>query len=129
MFKICRSFEISCSHKLGYCDWSKEQNEKVFGKCANEPSHGHNYRIELLILSDTLEDGMVMNFSKVKEIFKRLIEDKFDHRYLNDVMSDIPTAENMALLFFNILNSEISQLKSVRIYETSNCWAEYNESL
>ena len=47
MVYLTRSEHFNAAHKLYNPAWSYEKNEEVFGKCANENWHGHNY--ELLI--------------------------------------------------------------------------------
>lgn len=56
------------------------------GGCAN--LHGHNYRVVLTIKGDAVTDdsaadrGMVVDFSVIKNMYKRLIHDKLDHAYI-----------------------------------------------
>ena len=64
------------------------------GKCAN--LHGHHWAIELGVKGKVdSETGMVIDFIKLKD-FLKIIEDRFDHSLVNDVISN-PTAENIAL--------------------------------
>ena len=73
---------------------------------------------------------MVLDFGYLKEIVKKWVVDKFDHSYLNDFFP-IPTAEHMAQWIFLKLDVFLqdnfgrgSQLEKVRLYETSNSYAE-----
>jgi 6-pyruvoyltetrahydropterin/6-carboxytetrahydropterin synthase len=120
-----KKFEISCSHRLFDYKETVEQNQKIFGKCNNEPSHGHNYIIEVYLRSKVLHNGMILNFNKVKEVFKTEIDEKYDHHMLNDVMVDIPTAENMAKEILYIMVKKIPEIYKIRIWETSSSYAEY----
>lgn len=53
------------------------------GPCEN--LHGHNWKIEVYVASDTLNDaGMVVDFAVIKEKTGAIIK-KFDHRFLNDL--------------------------------------------
>ncbi len=120
--------------------------------------HGHRYAIEITLSGEIIategasEQGMVMDFSDVKHIAKKQLVDEWDHAFLvyrNDtrvleflnslpghktvVLDVVPTAENLALQAYNILNGAYRdtygnhlQLERVRIYETPNNWADYS---
>lgn len=132
MYKLKKEFSISCSHRLFNDYISKHENEHFFGKCNNEPSHGHNYKIILKLKSEELNfsTGMIENFYHIKKVFKDVIDDVYDHKYLNTCPGFehvIPTAENMSKIFFDLLKREIYSLYSVEIYETDGASAEYEE--
>jgi 6-pyruvoyltetrahydropterin/6-carboxytetrahydropterin synthase len=120
-----KKFEISCSHRLHNPYITEEENIKIFGKCHNEPSHGHNYIIEVHLRSKTLNNGMVVNFTKVKEVFNKEVNDLFDHQFLNNVMEGLPAAENMAKEIFHLMVRKIPQVYKIGIWETSTSYAEY----
>ncbi|GJL71178.1 MAG: 6-carboxytetrahydropterin synthase QueD [Nitrosomonas sp.] len=118
--------------------------------------HGHRYAIEITLSGNIITDdgvaeqGMVMDFSEVKRIAKKVLVDKWDHAFLvysgdtlimnflqsledhkTVVFDSQPTAENLALAAFRILDKAYSdnygnqlRLARVRIYETPNCWAD-----
>ena len=82
MYEVKTRLEISAAHRLelGY-----------ESKCTN--LHGHNWIIDVYLRSDKLnEDGMVMDFTHIK----KSVQDKFDHKVINDVVDFNPTAENLA---------------------------------
>ena len=82
MYEVKKRLEISAAHYLTL-DYES--------KCAN--LHGHNWIIDIYLRSETLDkNGMVMDFTHIK----RTIEDKFDHKVINDVVDFNPTAENLA---------------------------------
>ena len=82
MYRVIKRIEISGAHKL-----SLPYESKCRGL------HGHNWIITVFCQSETLdENGMVVDFSRIKEIVKG----KLDHQFLNDVVDFNPTAENMA---------------------------------
>ena len=82
MYEVKKRIEVSAAHKL---DLSYES------KCTN--LHGHNWIIDVYLRSETLNgDGMVMDFTHIK----KAIQDKFDHKIINDVVDFNPTAENLA---------------------------------
>ncbi len=131
MIYITRKEHFSSSHKLENPEFSPEKNEELFGKCNN--FHGHNYYIEVT-LSGTpdSESSYVMDLKLLKKIIHEEILNKVDHKYLNDVemfKGIIPTTENMAMKFWDILQSKVSRtnakLYSIKIYETDKNYVEY----
>jgi 6-pyruvoyltetrahydropterin/6-carboxytetrahydropterin synthase len=118
--------------------------------------HGHRYVIEIT-LSGTIIDkdgnaanGMVMDFSQVKDLAKQHLVDQWDHAFLaykkdlaivdflgslpdhkTVILDRVPTAENLAQIAFERLDAVYRdtygnqlKLERVRLYETPNCWAD-----
>ena len=82
MYYITKKIEISAAHRLSLSYESK---------CTS--IHGHNWLVTVYCRSKELNaDGMVTDFTDVK----RRIEEKLDHKVLNDVLTFNPTAENIA---------------------------------
>lgn len=82
MYEVRKRIEISAAHRLSLSYESK---------CSN--LHGHNWIIDVFLRSETLNaDGMVMDFTEIK----RRVQDRFDHKVINDVVDFNPTAENLA---------------------------------
>lgn len=99
------------------------------GKCKN--LHGHTYKMEVTVEGEPSKvTGMVVDFGDVKRIINTNIVDVYDHQYLNDLFDVNPTAENMVVIFFDVLSKKFSeelggiQLLSVKLWETENCCAE-----
>ena len=44
---VIRRATFNAAHKLWNDKWTAEKNKEVFGLCANEHFHGHNYTIEV----------------------------------------------------------------------------------
>lgn len=118
--------------------------------------HGHRYAIEITLSGSVLdaagnpENGMVMDFSRIKELARQHVVDAWDHAFLayrgdaavvpllaaipehKTVLLDaVPTAENLARIAFETLEPAYRasygnqlRLERVRIYETPNCWAD-----
>ena len=42
MILLTRKAEFSAAHYYHRPEWSAEENQRVFGKCANLNGHGHN---------------------------------------------------------------------------------------
>ena len=132
MVYVTRKAEFSASHRLYNPDWPDAKNEETFGKCNNPNGHGHNYSVEVTVKGDPpSETGMVIDLKKLGDIIERELIDKVDHKHMNqdvDFMTGIiPTAENMAIAFWQILKPRIVEgtLVSIRLYESTNNFVEY----
>ena len=130
MILVTRKEHFSSSHKLHNPNVDKEKNELLFGKCNN--FHGHNYYLEVTLSGEVdPESGYVVDLKLLKEIVLVEIIDKVDHKYLNDVEifnNIIPTTENMAKKFWEILNPKLNfpnaKLYSLKLYETDKNFVE-----
>src|SRR6185503_17826032 len=103
---------FSAAHRLCRADLTDEENYALYGKCSNPNGHGHNYDLEVAVAGDIdPETGMVANFYEINGLVERLIFDKVDHKHMNfdvDFMTGvIPTAENMAKRFWEILQPHV----------------------
>jgi 6-pyruvoyltetrahydropterin/6-carboxytetrahydropterin synthase len=129
---VSRKAHFNAAHRLYRKDWSTEQNNAIFGKCNNPNYHGHNYE---LIVSVTgaidPETGFVMDVKILSDMIKKHVEDQFDHKNLNlDVpaFSELnPTAENIAVVIWNLLRVEIKETLDLEItlYETPRNFVTY----
>lgn len=131
--RVCRRSNFNAAHRLFRPDWSDEKNQEVFGKCNNPNFHGHNYTLEVWIEGEIdPETGYVIDLKLVKDLVKKEIEERFDHRNLNldcpEFQSLIPTAENIAVVCYDLLRDKIdSKFKlTIRLWETENNIVEYN---
>lgn len=132
MVYLTRKEHFCASHRLFNPKFSDMENLEIYGKCAYPNGHGHNYEIEVTVAGDPDADtGMILDLKKLSDIIDAEILEKVDHKHLNfDVgflQGIIPTAENLAMVFWNILSPKIStgELYSVKVYETSNNFAEF----
>jgi len=131
MIRVSKEFTFDSSHRLNNNSKSKRWNKKIFGKCNNLPSHGHSYKLAITVEGEPNSDtGMVINFVDLKEIVNAVIIEKYDHRFLNDVINGITTCENMAKIIYDALyiplyNFNGIELYSVILYETATSWATY----
>ena len=76
---VTRAFSFEAAHQL---PWHQ-------GKC--QRLHGHSYRLEVTVAGPIGRNGIVVDFSDVRRVVQREVIDRFDHRYLNDLL-DNPTA-------------------------------------
>jgi len=131
--RVCRRATFNAAHRLFRKDWSDEKNSAVFGKCNNPNFHGHNYVLEVWIEGaiDT-ETGYVIDLKIVKDLIKNEITDRFDHKNLNldckEFLNLNPTAENIAVVCWNLLRTELDAKYelSIKLWETENNLVEYN---
>ncbi len=132
MVFITRRETFSASHRLYNPELSEEKNIELFDKCANPNGHGHNYVLEVTVTGEPKQEtGYVIDLKKLKEIIRREIISRVDHRHLNfDVdflQGVIPTSENVAKAFWKVLKDKLgdAQLYSIRLHETENNSVEY----
>jgi len=131
MLYITRREHFSSSHKLENPLLTKEENDKIFGKCNN--FHGHNYYIEVTLKGNRDSDSQyVMDLKLLKKIIHEEIIEKVDHKFLNDLdifRNIIPTTENMAVKFWELMEIRLkqynAQLYSVKLFETEKNFVEY----
>lgn len=122
---LTRRATFAAAHVLGREDWDEAENRRVFGACTGE--HGHNYVLEVSVSGEVdPTTGMVINLKELDRIVKAEIIDHVDHRHLNrDVaflVGVIPTAENLALAFWNRLRDRFGEvgLRRLKLIETEN---------
>jgi len=129
---ITRRETFAAAHRLFKPELSDEENLKLFGKCSNPNWHGHNYTLEVIVAGKVVPDtGFVMDLKDLKEIVRKNVITKVDHKNLNldtDFMEGkIPTSENIVIAIWNELEDKITKGKlfSIKLYETENNYFEY----
>ncbi len=132
MIYITRKLEFCASHRLFNPEYSDEKNAEIFGLCNNPNGHGHNYVMEVTVSGEIHpETGMVLDLKALKKLVNEEIILKVDHKNLNvDVpfLKDIiPTAENLAIQFWEVLESrlESGQLHEIKLYESERNFVIY----
>ena len=132
MILLTRKAEFSAAHFYWVDAWSQEENERVFGRCANRNGHGHNYTLEITI-SGTIDpvSGFVVDLKELKDIVEREVIRIYDHRHLNfevpEFKTMVPTTENIAIAIWQRLENKIphARLHRVRVYEIADLFADY----
>ncbi len=129
---VIRKEHFNAAHRLHNPDWSDEQNHTIFGKCNNKNYHGHNYDLLVkLIGTPDPSTGYVFDMKVLSDIIKENVLNKFDHKNLNldtDEFQHLnPTAENIAVVIWNILRQKIDKKFDLKItlYETERNFVEY----
>ncbi|WP_237098201.1 6-carboxytetrahydropterin synthase [Nitrospina gracilis] len=132
MIYITRKVEFCASHRLFNPTFSDEKNAQVFGLCNNPNGHGHNYTMEVTVKGDVdPKTGMVLDLKFLKKLVTEEIIDKVDHKNLNmDVeflQGVIPTAENLAIKFWEVLEPKIGDglLHEIKLYESPRNFVTY----
>jgi 6-pyruvoyltetrahydropterin/6-carboxytetrahydropterin synthase len=129
---VSRRESFNAAHQLCDPGLSDEENERLFGKCAN--LHGHNYVLEVVVAGQIdPATGYVLDLKQLSDVICRLIIKDVDHRNLNTdvpwLEGLIPTAENLAVAFRERVRSELPEgsVRSVRLWETDKNWAEVGD--
>ena len=132
MIFITRRLEFCASHRLFNPEFSDEENKAIFGLCNNPNGHGHNYVLEVTVRGDVdPKTGMVLDLKALKKLISNEIIDLVDHKNLNidvDFLKEvIPTAENIAIKFWNILEPKIEHgtLHELKLYESERNYVVY----
>ena len=129
---IIRCEHFNAAHRLHNNKWSDDKNREVFGKCNNPNYHGHNYDLEVKIIGFCdPETGYVIDTKILSDLIKEKVINRFDHKNLNldtiEFKNLNPTAENIAMVIYNILKPELNtdlELK-IKLYETARNYVEY----
>ncbi len=139
--RVTKQFGFEMSHALLNYD----------GLCRN--IHGHSYKLQVTLIGEPVfepgspKDGMVIDFSVLKKLIKKKIVDPFDHSLMinnqsaHEKLIDLgdmyerhhmvnfqPTTENLIIYIADKLKNilpEHLELFSVRLYETTNSFAEW----
>jgi 6-pyruvoyltetrahydropterin/6-carboxytetrahydropterin synthase len=129
---VFRKEHFNAAHKLFCADWTDEENKRVFGACSNPNYHGHNYDLIVKVVGvpDPIT-GFVINTKDLSILVAEEVTSRFDHKNLNldtDAFKNLnPTAENIAIVIYNLLRPKISDkldLK-IRLYETERNFVDY----
>jgi 6-pyruvoyltetrahydropterin/6-carboxytetrahydropterin synthase len=133
MVYLTRQEHFNAAHKLYNPQWTKERNEDVFGVCANENWHGHNYDLFVTIKGiPNADTGFLFDVKELSKLIKVYIIDHLDHKNLN---MDVPfmnnkmcSTENLAIAIWNELLPNLPKtvdLHCIKLYETPRIYVEY----
>lgn len=132
MILLTRKAEFSASHFYWNEAFTPEENQRVFGKCANRNGHGHNYTLEVTVEGEVdAATGFVVDLKQLKDVMDREVVQIYDHRHLNleipDFKQTIPTTENIAVAIWRRLETKLegARLHRVRVYEMPDLFADY----
>ncbi|MEQ8583190.1 MAG: 6-carboxytetrahydropterin synthase [Marinoscillum sp.] len=129
---VFRKEHFNAAHRLYNPDWTDERNQEVFGKCNNPNWHGHNYELVVKLIGEPdPATGYVFDMKELSDLIKIHVLKKFDHKNLNldteEFKSINPTAENIAVVIYNILRDKIDHTLELKVilYETERNFVEY----
>jgi 6-pyruvoyltetrahydropterin/6-carboxytetrahydropterin synthase len=133
MIYITRIEHFNAAHKLYNPLWTHDKNEEVFGKCANENWHGHNFELHVTLKGEPDEGtGFVYDAKKLSGLVKEHVTEKLDHKNLNidvpEMEGKICTIENLVVEIWKMLVPYISlpaQLHSLKLVETPRIYVKY----
>ncbi len=147
VLSVTKKIEFDAGHRL----------PNHYSKCKN--LHGHHYSLEITLEGEInttpneTNEGMLIDFSEIKEITEKCIIKPWDHAffvYKNDskvknfletldnhktIVTELPpTAEHLAQMAFEVITSELNShtkslnnkvtLTGLKLYETPTSWAE-----
>ena len=131
MFRVTKEIDFCYGHRL----------LNYNGKCRN--LHGHNGKAVIVLEAASLDElGMVVDFSEVKRVIGKWIDEELDHRLLlhrdDPVIPELrrmqepivtldvnPTAENIARLIYDQARTRGLPVVEVTLWETENSFATY----
>jgi 6-pyruvoyltetrahydropterin/6-carboxytetrahydropterin synthase len=147
MITITRKIEFDAGHRI------PDHNSQ----CRN--LHGHRYTMLITLIGEVVkqdgvsDNGMIMDFSDVKELAYTHLVSAWDHAFLvyekdtviveflktlpghkTVAVDRVPTVENLVQLAFDTLKQVYHNrygralaLQKIVLYETPNCWAEASQ--
>lgn len=133
-----RRYRFSASHLYRRPDWSEAENRARFGKCANLPGHGHNYRLYVTVSGeiDPLT-GFVVDLGRLDALVQERVVERLDHQHLNAALPEfgeggaIPSSENLVRWIYQQLMDRLpsgSRLDRLRLEEDEDLAAEWTPS-
>jgi 6-pyruvoyltetrahydropterin/6-carboxytetrahydropterin synthase len=136
MVYLSRQEHFNAAHKLSNPRWSAERNREVFGPCANENWHGHNYELIVTVKGKPdPETGFIVDLKRLSQLIRDEIIQHVDHKNLN---IDVPfmhgqmaSTENLVMAFWKILEAKLPSITStarlhcLKLYETPRNYVEY----
>ena len=131
--KVYRRAHFNAAHRLYNPKWSDDKNVEVFGKCSNPNYHGHNYDMIVALFGEVDPiTGFVYDLGVLRELIKKEVEDRLDHKNLNIEVAEFknlnPTAENISIVIHNRLRPHIpAHLElEITLYETRRNFVRYS---
>lgn len=133
--RLERRYRFSASHLYRRPEWTEDENRARFGKCANLPGHGHNYRLFVTVQGEIAGDtGFVVDLGALDSLVNRQVIDPLDHQHLNAAIPEfgegqsIPSSENLVRwIHARLVDSlpEGAELAKLRLEEDEDLAAEW----
>ncbi|MGH8528918.1 MAG: 6-carboxytetrahydropterin synthase [Nevskiales bacterium] len=128
---LTRRETFAAAHRLWSEQLSDAENRALYGPCAYDYGHGHNYVLEVTLLGPVdPKTGIIVNITEIRDATHELILEDVDQRHLNHdsplCRGINPTAENLVVLFWKVLHERFGDLlHEVRLRETEKNWVTY----
>lgn len=133
--RLTRIVRFASAHRYHRPEWDAEQNQRVFGACANPHGHGHNYVLEVRVAApiDPLT-GFSADLAELDALLHRTVIAPLDHQHLNHAVPEfadgglVPTCENiLAWLWPRIRDglAEGTALDRLRLHEDPGLYVDY----
>jgi len=122
MYELMVEDNFSAAHQLrGYK-----------GEC--EKLHGHNWRVQVYVVADRLNDiDIAIDFHELKAYLKDILS-HLDHRFLNEIFpfTEInPSSENIARWIYDNMKKKVHhegvRVAAVTVWESETASATYYE--
>ncbi len=133
--RLERRYRFSASHLYRRPEWSEEENRARFGRCANLPGHGHNYRLYVQVAGAVdPTTGFVVDLAALDAWVTQAVLDRLDHQHLNHALPEfgagglVPSSENLVLWIQRALEERGPtgvELVGLRLEEDEDLAAEW----
>ena len=120
---LTRQVSFAAAHRYRRPEWSDEENQRVFGPCANPSFHGHSYRCDVTVTGEVDPvTGFAVDLALLDRVLATEVRDRFDHRNINVDVREfadgelVPTGENLARFIAERVQSALgSTVRVVRV--------------
>jgi 6-pyruvoyltetrahydropterin/6-carboxytetrahydropterin synthase len=133
--RLERRYRFSASHLYRRPDWTEEENRARFGKCANLPGHGHNYRLFVTVQGEVDgTTGFIVDLGALDALVSAKVIEPLDHQHLNAAIPEfaqggsIPSSENLIRWIHARLQDALPggvELAKLRLEEDEDLAAEW----
>lgn len=114
MIALTRRYRFPAAHVLASPDFSAEENDRIYGKCANPAGHGHDYGLAVTVTGEVdPRSGRVADREALDALVDERVLARFGHRMLNEdpaFAARVPTAENIAEVIHDALAPGVAAL-------------------
>ena len=128
LLTVSKRLEFSASRRLFVSRWTEQENLSAFGEESRAKyGTGRNY-VAYLVFSGRVDPvtGMLINISEIKRRAGEVVDNQFDHKFLNEdnpAFREIPpTAENIARQLFSdvapLFSDADASLVAIHLIET-----------
>lgn len=133
--RLERRYRFSASHLYRRPEWSEEENRARFGRCANLPGHGHNYRLYVTVSGEPDDrTGFVVDLPELDRVVEEEVVDRLDHQHVNHAVPEfqdggqVPSSENLVRWIRERLSERLPgavSLVRLRLEEDEDLAAEW----